>query len=115
MVFGVQFEQQFEQCRRHFEVVDQKMVDGRRPNQFEGRARIAVVPFEIHLLVLRHQLGKTLKGLKPLVAGFLDISGTLHFAGTGQYFGKIIGSLADYLVGLVGSRVKAGILHRAAF
>ena len=71
--------------------------------------------FEIHLLVLRHQLGKTLKGLKPLVAGFLDISGTLHFAGTGQYFGKIIGSLADYLVGLVGSRVKAGILHRAAF
>ena len=102
----------FEQCRRHLEIVDQKVVDGRGEDQFERRARIAVVPFEIDLLVLGNQLRKTLEGLKTLVAGSFYIAGGLHLAGPGEDFHEITGSFADHLESLVGRRFKICLLHR---
>ena len=112
MVLGVEFEEQFEQCRRHLEIVDQEVVDGRGEDQFERRARIAVVPFEIDLLVLGNQLRKTLEGLKTLVAGSFYIAGGLHLAGPGEDFHEITGSFADHLESLVGRRFKICLLHR---
>ena len=88
------------------------MVDGRGEDQFECRARIAVVPFEIDLLVLGNQFRKALEGLKTLVAGSLYIAGGLHLAGPGKNFREIIGSFADHLESLVGRGFKICLLHR---
>ena len=38
VVLRIELEQQFEQGRRHLEVVDQEVVDGRSPDQLERRA-----------------------------------------------------------------------------
>ena len=51
MVFGIQFEKQFEHGGGHFEIVDQEMVDRRSVNHLERRTRIGILPFENHLLV----------------------------------------------------------------
>ena len=112
MVLGVEFQQHFQERRRHFEIVDQEVVDGRGEDQFERRARIAVAPFEIDLLVLGNQLRKTLEGLKTLVAGSFYIAGGLHLAGPGEDFHEITGSFADHLESLVGRRFKICLLHR---
>ena len=111
MVLGVEFEQHFEQRRRHLEVVDQKVVDGRGADQLQGRPRVAVRPFEIDLLVLGDEFGKALEGLETFVAGPLDISGLLHLPRTPQHLGEIVGALANDLEGLVGRGVKRGFAH----
>ena len=112
MVLGVEFQQHFQERRRHLEIVDQEVVDSRGEDQFERRARIAVAPFEIDLLVLGNQLRKTLEGLKTLVAGSFYIAGGLHLAGPGEDFHEITGSFADHLESLVGRRFKICLLHR---
>ena len=114
MVLGVELQQHLQQCRREFEIVDQKVVDGRGVDQLQRSARIAVVPLEVDLLVLGNQLRKALKCLETLVAGFPDIAGGLHFTAPSEDLDKIIGSLADHLEGLVGRRVKRGFLHRCS-
>ena len=112
MVLRIEFEQHLQQRRRKFEIIDQEVVDGRRPDQFQGRPRIAVVPFEIHLLILGNQLRKALKRLKAGVAGPFDIPLVLHLPRPGQHSGKIIRSLSDHLERLVRSGFKHSLSHR---
>ena len=110
MVLGIQFEQQFQQGRRHFEIVDQEVIDGRCENQLQGRPRIAVVPLQHDLLLFGNQLGKALKRLETFVASSFDIARRLHFAAAREHFAEIIRPAADDFERLVGRRVQMGCI-----
>ena len=115
VVFGIQLQEHLQQCRRHLEIVDQEVVDGRGTDQFERSLRIAVAPFEVDLFVLGQQPRKPLECLVTFIAGIFDIPGGLQLTGVCQNPGEIIRPVADDFESLVGRGVKICFLHRGAF
>ncbi len=115
VVFGIQLQEHLQQRRRHLEIVDQKVVDGRGTDQFERRLRIAVAPFEVDLFVFGQQPRKPLECLVTFIAGIFDIPRGLQLTGVCQNPGEIIRPVADDFESLVGRGVKICFLHRGAF
>ena len=115
MVFGIQLQEHLQQCRRHLEIVDQEVVDGRGTDQFERSLRIAVAPFEVDLFVLGQQPRKPLECLVTFIAGILDIPRDFQLPRVRQDLGEIVWPVADDFESLVGRGVKICFLHRDAF
>lgn len=84
MVFGVEVEQEFQHGGREFEVVDQKVVDGRTVEEVQRRLRIGMLPFEDHLLVVGNQIGEVLEGEETEVAGFVHRTARCASVPTGR-------------------------------
>ena len=106
VVFGVEVEQEFQHGGREFEVVDQKVVDGRTVEEVQRRLRIGMLPFEDHLLVVGNQIGEVLEGVETEVAGFVHRTAPLRFVRQAEGAGEIVVAPSFDPECLVGGGVK---------